>query len=123
MKKINQGVKCVSSWILLVVVFTFPVITHAQVKKSDTLIIKSSVVCGMCKERVENGLAFEKGIKDVVVDLDTKTITVKFNPKSTDPATIRKKVTLLGYDADDQLADEKAYAKLPACCKKDAAKH
>jgi copper chaperone CopZ len=123
MKTKNDQIKSVTSWVILSVVLIFPLISVAQTKKADTLIIKSSVVCGMCKERVENGLAFEKGIKDVVVDLENKTITVKFNPRSTDAASIRKKVNLLGYDADDYPADEKAYAKLPACCKKDVPKH
>jgi hypothetical protein len=30
---------------------------------------------------------------------------------------------MLGYDADTVAADEKAYTRLPACCKKDAPPH
>jgi copper chaperone CopZ len=95
----------------------------AQTKKTDTVQINSSVVCQMCKDRIENSLAYEKGIKDVSVDLETKKITVKFNTKSTSVEEIRKKISKLGYDADLVLADPDAYAKLPACCKKDAPKH
>lgn len=95
---------------------------QATVKTSD-LKIKSSVVCGECKERVETGLAYEKGIKEVTVDLKTKEVTVKYNPAKTTPAEIRTALSKIGYDADDVKADPKAYAKLPACCKKDAATH
>jgi hypothetical protein len=45
---------------------------YAQTGKSDTISIKTSVVCGMCRERVEQNLAFEKGIRDVEVNLETK---------------------------------------------------
>lgn len=91
--------------------------------KSDTLRIKTSAVCGQCKDRIEQNMAFEKGIKDVSLDLETKIVTIRYNPKSTTPDQIRKKISKLGYDADDVPADAAAYEKLPACCKKDAPKH
>jgi mercuric ion binding protein len=85
--------------------------------------IKSSVVCGMCKDRVENGLIYEKGVKEVTVDLEAKEVTVKYTATKTTPDEIRTALSKLGYDADDVKADPKAYQKLPACCKKDAAAH
>jgi copper chaperone CopZ len=85
--------------------------------------IKTSAVCGMCKDRIEQGLAFEKGIKDVSLDVDTKIATVKYNPGKTNPDEIRNLISKLGYDADSIPADQKAYDKLPACCKKDAPEH
>ena len=95
----------------------------AQPKKEVTVKIKTSAVCGMCKDKIEQGLAFEKGIKDVSLDVETKIATITFNPKKTDPDKIREKITKLGYDADDMVADKVAYDKLPVCCKKDAKKH
>ncbi len=82
--------------------------------------IKSSVVCGMCKDRVESGLGYEKGVKEVKVDLDAKEVTVKYNPGKITEDQIRTALSNLGYDADDVKADPKAYAKLPGCCKKDS---
>ena len=97
---------------------------NAQEKvKTADLKVKSSVVCGMCKERVENGLVFEKGVKEVVVDLETKEVTVTYNPLKNSPEKLRTAISKLGYDADTVKADPKAYEKLPACCKKDAAPH
>lgn len=95
----------------------------AQAGKSDTISIKTSVVCGMCKERVEQNLAFEKGIRDVNVNLETKMVLVRFDPRKTNPAEIRKKISKLGYDADEVEADSVAYEKLPACCKKGVPAH
>ncbi len=98
-------------------------IAFAQEKKTDTIKIKTSAVCGMCKDRLEGGLAFEKGVKDVSLDDETKILTIKYNTKSTSPDELRKKISKLGYDADDVAADKAAYEKLPACCKKDVPKH
>ncbi|MDP4280853.1 MAG: heavy metal-associated domain-containing protein [Bacteroidota bacterium] len=95
----------------------------AQTAKSETVKIKTSAVCSQCKERIEKGLAFEKGIKDVDLDVMTKIATVRYNPLKTTPDAIRRAISKLGYDADEVKADPKAYEKLPKCCKKDTVKH
>lgn len=92
-------------------------------KKTEEIVVKTSVVCGMCKDRVEHDLSFEKGVKSVSVDLDTKNVTVKYDPNKTDPDKLRKAISKIGYDADDITADPEAYEKLPKCCKKDAPPH
>lgn len=106
--------------ILIMVVFSS---TCVGQKKVDTVMIKTSAVCGMCKDRIEGGLAFEKGIRSASLDVETKVATVVFNPAKTSPGQIRKVVSQLGYDADTIPANPAAYAKLPACCKKDAPPH
>jgi copper chaperone CopZ len=98
-------------------------LTMGQQKKSDTVLIKTSAVCGQCKDRIESCLAFEKGIRSATLDVDSKIATVVYNPQKTSPGQIRKTLSKIGYDADTIHANEAAYAKLPACCKKDAPKH
>lgn len=92
-------------------------------KKVETIEIQSSVVCGMCEERVIENMAFEKGVKDVKVDLEKKVITITYKTSKTDKKTLKEAITKIGYDADELEADPEAYAKLPACCKKDAPPH
>jgi len=89
-----------------------------QQNKTETVEIKSSVVCGMCRDRVTKELAFEKGVTDVKVDTQKQIITVTYRTKSTDKETIKKAITKIGYDADELMADQEAHDKLPACCKK-----
>jgi copper chaperone CopZ len=105
------------------ILFTGNVFAQEKKSKTETIEIKSSVVCGMCKEKIEKELAFEKGVKAIDVNLKAQTVTVTFNPKKTDKEKIKKAITEIGYDADDLIAEEKAYNKLPACCKKDVAPH
>lgn len=83
--------------------------------------IKTSAVCEKCKKAIEHDLLFEKGVKKVSVDLDTKVATVVYNPEKTNEQKIKVAITQIGYDADSLAADSVAYLKLPDCCKKDAA--
>jgi copper chaperone CopZ len=89
-------------------------------KKTDTVQIRTSAVCDMCKETLEKAMAYEKGVKSSDLNVDTKMLTVVFDPAKTSAANIRKAVTDAGYDADEQPANTKAYDALNLCCKKDA---
>jgi copper chaperone CopZ len=80
--------------------------------------VKVSLQCEMCKERILNNLSFEKGIKDIDVNIEEKTVTVTYNSDKTTPEKIRTAISKIGYDADDVPADPVAYSKLPACCQK-----
>ena len=87
-------------------------------KSTEKIGIQTSAQCEMCKERLEKEMAFEKGVKSVELDLETKVLTISYRTDKTDPAKLRKAVSKIGYDADDVEADPEAYAKLPACCQK-----
>jgi periplasmic mercuric ion binding protein len=95
----------------------------SQDKKTATIKIRTSAVCSQCKDRIEQGMAYAKGVRDITLDVDSKIATVKYSTAKTSPAEIRKGIAKLGYDADDIPADKAAYKKLPPCCKKDAEKH
>jgi mercuric ion binding protein len=86
--------------------------------QTDTVRIHTSAVCEQCKDKIENDLSFEKGVKKVKLDLDTKEVMVVYNPEKTTPAKIAEAITKIGYDADSLKADAKAFKKLPDCCKK-----
>lgn len=102
---------------------------QAQDKKSKkdkslvTVEIKTSAVCGMCKEKLEHDIAFEKGVKFVELNKETKVLTIKFKEGKNTKENLKIAVTKVGYDADDLPAVEKAYDALPKCCKKDVAPH
>ena len=95
---------------------------YAQKAKNDTVFIKTSAECEQCKTRIEKALVFEKGVKDVHVDYKTKIATIIYNKEKTSPEKIRVAISKSGYDADDVKAEEKAYKKLPECCKKEGMK-
>ena len=84
----------------------------------ETVKIKTSAICEMCKERIEKNLALTKGVAKSDLNLDDKVITVEYDAAKIDAAGIRKAISETGYDADEVKAIAKDYAKLPNCCKK-----
>lgn len=104
-------------WLLIPGLFYLPAKGNA-LSKADTVWIKTSAQCEMCKETIEKALAYERGVILSELDLKTKEVKVIFNPEKTTPVKIRKAISLAGYDADDVPADAKAYRQLPRCCKK-----
>jgi periplasmic mercuric ion binding protein len=105
----------------LLLVFSFGV-AMAQ-KDTQTIKIKTSAVCDMCKAKIERDLAFEKGVVSSDLDIDSQILTVNFKPGKTNPEKIKKAISKVGYDADEIQADLKSYEKLDACCKKDQGIH
>src|SRR5690606_16058198 len=97
---------------LFIAIFAFA--AQAQVK---TVGIKTSAICEMCKENLEKDLTFEKGVKSVHLDLDTKVLNIAYLDSKTDPDKLRKRVTMVGYHADSLKRDPKVYATLDECCK------
>lgn len=95
----------------------FLLILFSASAQDETIQIKTSAICEMCKYTIEKDMAFEKGVKSADLNLENKILTVVYAAKKTDAAKIRKRITLVGYHADDQVRDQEAYDNLPACCK------
>ena len=79
-------------------------------------------VCGMCKDRIENG-ALIKGVKKAEWDKETEMITVIYNPDKVELIDIHKAIAELGHNTDKVKAEETAYNKLPTCCQYDDGAH
>jgi mercuric ion binding protein len=89
----------------------------------QTVRIKTSAICKMCKARIERQLGYTKGVTDASLDLKDKVVTVTYNPKKTDTEQLKRAINEVGYDADALPANPKSYDKLPKCCKKGTPDH
>jgi copper chaperone CopZ len=67
--------------------------------KTETVTFDVSLHCDACKATVEKHIPFEKGVKDLVADLENKTVTVTFDPRKNDVESLRKAIEKLGYTA------------------------
>ena len=110
--------------IILTAAFTLAACTAQKSSQTtETIRIKTSAVCGMCKQTIEKALAYEKGVKSSNLDVPTQTVEVVYDPSKTNPEAIKTAIAEAGYDADDVPADDRAYERLPDCCKKDMEIH
>jgi periplasmic mercuric ion binding protein len=115
MKTIKINISAIT---LLLILCSFNLMAQ---KKTNTEVIKikTSAVCDMCKQTLEKAMAYEKGVKNSSLDVASKILTVEYKLAKTNPEKIKKAVIFTGYDADELVADPKAYENLHPCCKKD----
>ena len=59
-------------------------------KKTVTVEFVTDIDCAGCAKKVTNTIPYEKGVKDVKVDVPTKTVTVTFDPAKTNEQALTK---------------------------------
>ena len=85
-------------------------------QKSKTIEFHTSAQCGMCKDRIEGSMNYERGIQFVELNMDNMFLTVRYKTKIHTEKSIKNLVSELGYSAGEVKADEKAMNELPKCC-------
>lgn len=83
----------------------------------EKVVIKTSAQCDMCKERLEKSVGKLEGVKKVLLNVETKELSIKFDDEVVSKDEIVKAVNATGYWADGSAPDREAYAKLDDCCK------
>lgn len=86
--------------------------------KIDTIIKTPNALCENCKKRIEAYLKPYDGILDVIVNYKKGETRVKFLIDRINIEDIKAYIANCGYDADDVLAAEDIYKRLPQSCKK-----
>ena len=95
--------------------------SQAQIKNTKTEKVKIYGNCGMCKSTIEEAGNVKK-VTQVDWNKDTKMATITYDPSKTNKDEIMKRIALAGYDSDQFLAPDDAYAALPGCCQYDRVK-
>ncbi len=74
----------------------------AQEPKTDLLTVcyKTTMDCQNCQATLTNYLKFEKGVKDLKVDLKSNTIKVVYKSGKNTPENLVKGIKKLGYEAN-----------------------
>ena len=119
-----KNLRIISIFILFFSFFIGMNVNAQTVAKNETVKIKTSAECEMCKKRIESEVGKMKGVKKAELDLDSKILTVEYNSKKTSPDKIRKTLSDIGYDADDVKANNRANKTLQHCpAKTDSIQH
>ena len=80
--------------VLFVALFSVAVADAQQPKKGEKKTVTTTFVtdidCEGCAKKVTNTIPYEKGVKDVQVDVPSKTVTVTYDPaKTNDDALVK----------------------------------
>ena len=76
-------------------------------KEKKTVTYNVSMHCKNCVAKITDNISFLKGVEDLKVSLDEKTVTVTYNSAKTDEATLQKAIEKLGYTAEKVKPDAK----------------
>ena len=77
--------------------------------------------CNSCENRIKEGLKFEKGVKDIKTDLETKTVTIEYDADKTNVENLVAAFAKIEYKATEAGKGAAAGEKKGGCCKKKAA--
>ena len=111
--KIMKTIKILSVLLTIGFLYALPKDVQSQDVASKEVVYKSDIKGTACANKVSETLMQEKGVEHTYVDLETKTIKVKYNPEATSKATIQKAINDAGYVAEDT----KVYkGKASNCC-------
>jgi copper chaperone CopZ len=91
------------------------------IKHAKTETFKVAGNCDMCRNTIE-AAANKKGIAEAEWNKDTKTLKLTYDVQKTTPDEVLKRVAYAGYDNEQFLAPDDAYAKLAQCCQYDRMK-
>ena len=85
-------------WALVVM---FCLFTVSWAKDIQTVVLKTApeMHCANCEKKIKNNIRFEKGVKDIITDLNNKTVTIKYDADKTTVEAIVKGFEKIGYKA------------------------
>jgi periplasmic mercuric ion binding protein len=93
--------------------------SFSQYKKPVVVQIKTpQAQCAECKDMIEKFMKVEEGVAKVVVDIRKKITTITYLSDRTNIENIRAAINNIGFDADDEKANEEQYKRLGICCKR-----
>src|SRR4029453_9372031 len=85
------------------------------IRQDSVITFKVFGNCEMCKERIENA-ARGKGAISSVWDVESKLLTLNYDPKKTSPDRVEQRIADAGHDPQLKKAKDFVYNDLPDCC-------
>lgn len=64
----------------------------------ETVTFQVPMKCHKCQAKIEENIAYEKGVTDLSVNLEEKKVTVTYKKKSTDEEKLKEAFKKLGYE-------------------------
>ena len=85
--------------ILLTIAMFFAIVLQAQTIKEVVFTTEPEIECQNCVKKIKDNLRFEKGVKAINPDLDTKLVTIQYDSEKTDVDNLIKAFAKIKYKA------------------------
>ncbi|WP_251621463.1 heavy-metal-associated domain-containing protein [Odoribacter lunatus] len=107
--------KAINFMLALVIVMATYAGVYAEKKdtkpKNKTVVYKATLHCESCKARVEKNIPYEKGVKDLKVDMQAQTVSVTFREDKNTQEGIQKAIEKLKIPVSGIVEQEKKEEK------------
>ena len=80
-------------------------VTLAKDIKTVVVTTNPEMHCENCENKIKGNLRFEKGIKNIITDLKTKTVTIEYDADKTNVQNIIKGFEKIKYEATEVKKD------------------
>lgn len=80
-------------------------------KKEMEVLFSIPIDCPSCQKKLEAKLPYEKGVKDLKIDLEKQTIWFLYSPKKTTKENLAKALDKLGYKAKELISGKEKPGK------------
>lgn len=108
--------KTVNFILVLVIVMVAHAGVYAEKKevkpKTKTVVYQATLHCESCKAKVEKNIPYEKGVKDLKVDMKAQTVTVTFREDKNTSEKIQKALEKLKIPVSGMVEQEKKDEKV-----------
>jgi len=98
--------------ITAVLAVVFAINSYSQ-SKTDSFKVYGN--CSSCKARIEKAAMLD-GVTKANWNIDTKVLSLVYNPSKVNCDDVLKKIAAAGYDSEKFRSSDKAYQALPGCC-------
>lgn len=90
--------------IAAIIVAFSPISAYAAKPKPTkaTVVYSTNLHCQNCAKKINENIAFEKGVTDLKVDLEKQTITITYDMSKTSKENLAKAIEKLGYKAEEK---------------------
>lgn len=97
--------------LMLVCVTSVSVNAQDKKKKNEKVTFDVSLSCKGCQGKIEKNIPWEKGVKDLTVNLEDKTVSIVYDAKKTSPERLKAAIEKLDFTCDIKADKEEAGKK------------
>jgi copper chaperone CopZ len=101
--------------LILALCILFTQSAQAQKNKTEKVTFKVFGNCPQCESRITDACDL-KGVKSAEWDVDTKMMTLIYNPNKITVDKVQDAIAASGHDTETKKAPDEVYSKLPDCC-------
>ena len=93
--------------VLLVFAAFLAVLANAQTRQEVVFKTEPDIHCESCVSKIKNNIRFEKGVKAINPDLETKLVTIQYDSEKTDVEKLQKAFKKIGYKTTVVVPEDK----------------